>query len=312
MHLLERYCGSLLGLATGDALGTTLEFQTPGSFTPLTDMMGGGPFNLQPGQWTDDTAMALCLAESLIECRGFDPADQLTRYCQWYRHGYLSSTGKCFDIGMTVRAALERFERSKQANCGSKETYSAGNGSLMRLAPVPLFYADIPRQAIDKSGKSSRTTHCTPAAIDACRYFGALLVGAVKGVDKQILLEERYSPAVGYWRAYPLVEEIDAVACGSFKYKQPPDICSTGYVVNSLEAALWAFYHTATFEAGALQAVNLGNDADTVGAIYGQLAGAFYGESAIPTHWLERLSKRYLIKTYAIQLAKIGKKMTAL
>jgi ADP-ribosylglycohydrolase len=181
----------------------------------------------------------------------------------------------------------------------------------MRLAPVPLFYADIPRQAIDKSGKSSRTTHCTPVAVDACRYLSALLVGAVKGVDKLTLLEQRYSPAVGYWEAYPLVQEIDTIAGGSFKNKQPPDICSTGYVVNSLEAALWAFYHTETFEAGALKAVNLGNDANTVGAIYGQLAGAFYGESAIPSHWLERLAKRYLIKTYAIQLAKIGRKMMA-
>ena len=105
MELRDRYRGALLGLAVGDALGTTLEFKRPGSFAPITDMVGGGPFGLKPGQWTDDTSMALCLAESLVECRGFDPVDQLRRYCRWYREGHLSSTGRCFDIGNTTRAA---------------------------------------------------------------------------------------------------------------------------------------------------------------------------------------------------------------
>ncbi|OQY51718.1 MAG: ADP-ribosylglycohydrolase [Candidatus Parabeggiatoa sp. nov. 2] len=312
MYSIERYCGSLLGLAVGDALGATLEFETPGSLTPITDMVGGGPFALKPGQWTDETSMALCLAESLIEKRGFDPVDQLTRYCQWYRKGYLSSLGKCFSIGMIVRGALEKFERSGEPYCGSSETYSAGNGSLIRLAPVPLFYARIPQQAIEKSGESSRTTHGVQTAIDACRYFGALLVGAVSGVDKQTLLSKRYSPALGYWEKHPLVKEIDEVACGSFKKKNPPVIRSTGYVVKSLEAALWAFYRSKTFESGALLAVNLGNDADATGAVYGQLAGAFYGEQAIPARWLERLSKRNLIKTYATILGKLGQKITTI
>ena len=104
---ISRYRGSLLGLAVGDALGTTLEFKSPGTFTPITDMVGGGPFNLEPGEWTDDTSMALCLAESLIEKEKFDPIDQMQRYLKWDREGYLSSNGKCFDIGMTVRNVLE-------------------------------------------------------------------------------------------------------------------------------------------------------------------------------------------------------------
>jgi len=109
---VHRYRGSLLGLAVGDALGTTLEFRPPGSFEPLTDLVGGGPFNLKPGQWTDDTAMALCLAASLVERRGFYPVDQIERYRRWCREMYMSSTGYCFDSGSTVRAALERFERT--------------------------------------------------------------------------------------------------------------------------------------------------------------------------------------------------------
>ena len=121
MNLIERYRGCLLGLAAGDALGTTLEFQPPGSFKPVEDIVGGGPFNLAPGQWTDDTSMALCLTESLIECQEFNPTDQMNRYIRWYRQGHLSSTGMCFDIGNTVRSALERFERTGEPNSGSTD-----------------------------------------------------------------------------------------------------------------------------------------------------------------------------------------------
>jgi len=109
MKLIDRYRGALLGLAAGDALGTTLEFMPPGSFTPVKDIVGGGPFRLKPGQWTDDTSMALCLAESLVERKGFDPVDQLERYVRWYREGHLSSTGSCFDIVYTVSGALQLF-----------------------------------------------------------------------------------------------------------------------------------------------------------------------------------------------------------
>nr|HPL68310.1 ADP-ribosylglycohydrolase family protein [Smithellaceae bacterium] len=143
---LNRYRGCLLGLAVGDALGTALEFKPPGSFTPITDMIGGGPFNLKPGQWTDDTSMSLCLAESLIECRGFNPRDQMERYVRWWREGYLSSTGTCFDIGNTTRTALATFMKTGNPLSGPIDSYSAGNGSLMRLAPVPMFYAGNPRE----------------------------------------------------------------------------------------------------------------------------------------------------------------------
>ncbi len=197
METIERYRGSLLGLATGDALGTTLEFSPPGSFEPLEDMVGGGPFGLEPGQWTDDTSMALCLAESLVECRGFDPVDQLRRYLRWYREGHLSSTGSCFDIGNTVRSALLRFEKTGEPYCGSTDPGRAGNGSIMRLAPVPLFYAHNPREAIARSGESSLTTHGARTAVDACRYLGGLIVGAAGGAGKEELLVPRYSPVPG-------------------------------------------------------------------------------------------------------------------
>ncbi|XWK86370.1 MAG: ADP-ribosylglycohydrolase family protein [Phormidium sp.] len=302
MDKIARYRGSLLGLAVGDAVGTTLEFKPPGTFTPIKDMVGGGPFQLIPGQWTDDTSMALCLAESLIEKKGFDPIHQLQKYLQWYRQGHLSSTGRCFDIGGTVRQALWRFEDTGEPFCGSIDPLSAGNGSIMRLAPVPLFYAADFEEAIIKAKDSSRTTHGAATAVDACRYLAALIVGAINGISKEELLESRYSPIPNYWKNNPLVAEIDEIATGSFKHRQPPEIKGTGYVVKSLEAALWAFYHSNSFAEGCLLAVNLGDDADSTGAVYGQLAGAFYGEEGIPKSWREQLAKHDLIVSMAEQI----------
>jgi len=299
---IVRYRGALLGLAVGDAVGTTLEGKPPGSFEAITDMVGGGSFNLKPGQWTDDTSLALCLAESLIECKGFNPVDQLERYLRWYREGYMSSTGACFGIGFTTQGALERFERTHEPYSGSTDPWLAGNGSLMRLAPVPLFFAQRPAEAIERSGESSRTTHGATEAVDACRYFGALIVGAVNGASKEELLSEFYSPVPSYWRDKPLTPEIAEVAAGSFKKRNPPQIQGLGYVVKSLEAALWAFYHSASFKEGCLLAVNLGDDADTTGAIYGQLAGAFFGKEEIPSPWLSRLAYCERIDSFAKSL----------
>jgi ADP-ribosylglycohydrolase len=297
-----RYRGCLLGLATGDAVGTTLEFRPPRSFEPINDMVGGGPFGLEPGQWTDDTSMALCLAESLIECRGFDPADQMRRYIRWWRHGHLSSTGMCVDIGNTVRAALAEFERTGDPFSGPTDPWCAGNGSIMRLAPVTMYFADRPKEAIEIAGESSRTTHGTATAVDACRYLAGLIVGALHGADKTALTQPRYAPAPGYWEEHFLTPEIDEVCSGSFWRREPPEIKGSGYVVRSLEAALWAFQRSNSFQEGCLLAANLGDDADTTGAVYGQLAGAYYGENGIPEKWRARLSHRELIVSLADRL----------
>ncbi|MEO6893303.1 MAG: ADP-ribosylglycohydrolase family protein [Ktedonobacteraceae bacterium] len=310
MELSERYRGSLLGLAAGDAVGTTLEFTPPGSFTPIDDMMGGGPFRLRSGEWTDDTSMALCLAASLVEHKGFNALDQIQRYIRWRNDGYMASNGRCFDIGGTVSSALRQFEHSGEPFAGPTDPGTAGNGSIMRLAPVPLFYARHSREAIEKSGESSRTTHGAAAAIDACRYLGALIVGALNGESKEILLSPSYSPVPNYWQEHPLVPEIAEVAAGSFKRRHPPEIQGSGYVVKSLEAALWAFSHSDTFREGCLLAVNLGNDADTTGAVYGQLAGAFYGEQAIPLPWRTCLAHHQLIASLADQLFHLAMSLT--
>ena len=298
----DRFRGCLLGLAAGDALGTTLEFKRPGSFEPIDDMVGGGPFVLQPGEWTDDTSMALCLATSLVESGGFDAADQMQRYVRWRREGYLSSTGSCFDIGNTVSAALSRFIENGDPYAGSADPHSAGNGSLMRLAPVPMHFAGHAAEAIAMAADSSRTTHQAKEAVDACRCFAGLLVGALQGVDKETLLSAGYCPVEGLWERDPLAEKIASIADGSFKDRNPPDIRGTGYVVDALEAALWAFHHSDGFREGALLAVNLGDDADTTGAIYGQIAGAHYGAETIPATWRDKLAKVAKITSLADRL----------
>jgi ADP-ribosyl-[dinitrogen reductase] hydrolase len=297
----RRAIGCLVGLAVGDALGTTLEFCELGSFEPIDDMIGGGPFNLAAGLWTDDTSMALCLAESLLECRGFNLEDQARRYIQWWQHGHLSSTGHCFDIGNTISAALSRFIRTGDPESGGTGAYSAGNGSIMRLAPIPIFFDD-PRDAIFFAGKSSITTHKTAVAIDACRYFAGVLHGLLDGASKEDALSKFFHPSGEPWSESSLDPAIARIAAGSFKEKHPPSIRGSGYVAQSLEAALWAFHNSESFREGALKAVNLGEDADTTGAVYGQLAGAFYGIAGIPKEWLERLHGREMIEDFALRL----------
>ena len=287
---LERYQGALLGLAVGDAVGTTVEFKRPGTFPAVTDMVGGGPFRLPAGAWTDDTSMALCLAESLIERTAFDPVDQLERYVRWYREGHWSSTGRCFDIGNATRAALQRFERTHAPYPGDEDPHAAGNGPLMKLAPVPLAYALHPAHAIARAADSARTTHGAPQAADACRYFAGLLLAALSGATISELLHQRaVEPVPGIWHDAPLHPEVAAVANGSFRAKEPPSIRGGGYVVHALEAALWALLKTRSFEEGVLAAVNLGDDADTTAAIFGQLAGAYYGVKAIPERWRSQI-----------------------
>ena len=308
MDVAHRYRGSLLGLAAGDAVGTTVEFSRPGTFTPVTDMVGGGPFDLKPGQWTDDTSMALCLASSLVERGTFDAEDQASRYVRWWRHGYMSSTGSCFDIGNATRDALLRFEQTGEPFAGSTDRGSAGNGSLMRLTPVVLAFASDPLQAIGRAADSSRVTHGAPQAVDACRYFAGLIVGALQGREKEEILAPGFSPVPGLWDRLRLDRPVAEVASGSFLRKAPPEITGRGYVVSTLEAALWAFAVTTTFREGCLAVVNLGDDADTTAAVYGQLAGAFYGDEGIPSAWLERLAMRATIESLADRLLAVSRK----
>jgi ADP-ribosyl-[dinitrogen reductase] hydrolase len=254
---MDRYRGALLGLAVGDAVGTTVEFSPPGTFPPVTDMVGGGPFDLPAGAWTDDTSMALCLADSLIACQGFDPVDQLERYVRWWRKGERSSTGKCFDIGRATRLALQRFRKTGEPFPGDAAPDAAGSGPIMKLAPLVIFYADDAEAAVRYAAESARTTHGHPEAIRCTQAFARLLLQALHGETPELT------------------------------WKEP--VQGAGYIVEALNAAQWAVATTDDFQSAILAAVNLGDDADTTAAIAGQLAGAIYGLDGIPEHWRKRV-----------------------
>ena len=303
---INRFRGALLGCALGDALGTTLEFKEPGTFEPISEMMGGGPFNLKTGDWTDDTSMMYCLAHSLVRTKEMDLNDQMYLYTRWWQDGVFSSNGRCFDIGNTVQAALIRYQRTNDPIAGDISPMSAGNGSLMRLAPVPIRYFDRFDKAVENAALSSVTTHGAEEAVDACRYFSGLIWGALHGVSKEELLTGIYSPEKGYWDNNPLCPSItELLTSESYKRKQSHEIRASGYVMHTMEAALWAFHNSNSFEEGALMAVNLGEDADTTGAVYGQLAGAYYGERLLPIRWIKKLAWGHVFFLKAEELKEL-------
>lgn len=229
----------------------------------------------------------------------------MRRYVRWHGESYLSSTGTCFDIGNTTYDALATFRGTGEPYAGSADPRAAGNGSLMRLAPVPMFFGANPKEAIDRAAESSRTTHGAVEAIDACRHFAGLLVSALGGADKDTLLEPNHCPVEGLWEQAPLTERFASVASGSFKRREPPAIRGTGYVVETLEAALWAFHKSTSFRDGALLA-------DTTGAIYGQITGAHYAADGILANWRERLTMSERIVAMADGLHEIANQQGSL
>jgi ADP-ribosyl-[dinitrogen reductase] hydrolase len=291
--LQDRYAGSLLGLACGDALGTTVEFEPRGTFDPLTDMVGKGPFGLAAGQWTDDTSMALCLAESLVEKR-YDVIDQMARFVRWWREGYWSATGRCFDIGTTTRAALTRFERDHNPYAGSADPDTAGNGSLMRLAPIVLYFYPSQEDVIRHAADHSCTTHAAPEAVECCQLLAYTISRALSGIGKDAILDG----ALAWLREHKVL----VLASAGFRDKPIEAIRGSGYAVESLEAALWCVHHTGNYRDAVLAAANLGDDADTTAAITGQIAGALYGVEAIPPKWRQVLHRREEILTLADRL----------
>ncbi|MES2699966.1 MAG: ADP-ribosylglycohydrolase family protein [Pseudomonadota bacterium] len=289
----DRAVGALLGLAVGDALGTTGEFQARDSYPQITDLVGGGPFNLPVGAWTDDTAMALALAASLHEQGGLDEGDLMARFLAWRERGEYSCTGTCFDIGITVSQALSRFKRTGDPIAGATDPMSAGNGSLMRLSPVAIRYWQDDATRRDVAARQSRTTHGAAEAVDACVVFADLLAEAIAGKPRHEVMRLRQEPFAG---------RIPEVLAGSWRGRNRKTIRSSGYVIDSLEAALWCVARTGSFAEALLLAANLGVDADTVAAITGQLAGALYGKEGIPEHWLNRLAWSHQIETMALEL----------
>lgn len=285
MESINRFKGSIFGLAVGDAVGTTLEFKPKGSFTPINDMMGGGPFNLSAGQWTDDTSMALCMMNSLIN-KGLNPKDQLDNYVKWYKNGFMSSNGKCFDIGITTKMSLEDYIENGNVISKNNNKNSSGNGSLMRLSPISMYsYKYSEYQCMENAAISSKTTHASQICIDSCKFMAVIIHRLLNGANKREALNINYT----------FCGEVQKVLQGS--YKDNKHIKGTGYAIDTIEAALWGFYSTNDFKTGLLKVVNLGDDADTTGAVYGQIAGAYYGYEGIPTEWINKIAMKEEIES---------------
>lgn len=293
----DRARGALVGLAVGDAVGTTLEFKTRDACQLLTDMIGGGPFGLQAGQWTDDTAMALALADSLLSDGEMSEEDLMGRFVSWHEEGTYSCTGRCFDIGVTTSQALARLKRTGDPFAGSVDPMSAGNGSLMRLSPVAVRHFRNRERLRDVAARQGRTTHAAPEAVDACVVYAEAQADAIEGRPRSEVLRAREGAYSG---------KIAQIAQGSWRGLSRDSIKSSGYVAHSLEASLWSVGRTASYEAAVLLAANLADDADTTAAITGQLAGALYGHGGIPAAWLDKVAWGARITETADLLVEAG------
>jgi len=284
-RLLDRFRGCLVGLAVGDALGGPLEFMSAGEIVaqyggPVRDMVGGGWLHLRPGEYTDDTQMTLCIAESIVGRGAFDMADIVRRFVAWY-----DSQPK--DIGNITRLALTELKRGTSWQEAGRVAHqrsggrSAGNGSIMRCAPLALYRWPDCRRLIQDSVDSSRVTHWDDLACYSAAALNLIIAELLQGRRRSAV-----ETAIG--RLSELAPTV-AQRLAGVETKSQTDLEPTGFVLDTLEAAMWCWRHTDSFEEALVTAVNLGGDADTVGAVCGALAGADFGLSGIPSRWLEAL-----------------------
>ena len=297
--LRERFQGAMLGLAVGDALAATTQFRRPGSFAPVGDLLGGGPFDLPRGAWSDDTAMALCLAESLADCARFDAADQRERYSRWQRAGYLSATGQCLGVTAATARALAAAPWRSSPLAAAQLTAALDAEPLSRVAPVVLHAYAAPEEAVALAADAARVTCESPRVLDACRLLAAMLHAALRGEPRERLL----APRAELFGARPLHPEVALIAAQRYgpDYTPPP---ADGGALAALDLARWCLASSGSFREGALRAVNLGGDSDVIATVFGQLAGAHYGVGAIPRAWRQALVQSELIADLADRLLR--------
>jgi ADP-ribosyl-[dinitrogen reductase] hydrolase len=280
----DKKLGTLIGLAIGDAMGAPYEFMNKNVYIPTKEYAIGGCHNVDLGEYTDDTSMALCLANSLIECKEFDAYNQMEKYSQWYKNGYMSTRKYCFDIGNATRKSIDDFIINNIAYSKVTRDYESGNGSIMRLAPIPMYYDDY-EEMIKYAYLSSRVTHKSDESANSCVILTTIIYNCYKFNDKDLILSN-------YFDDFSLIE----------KAKANTDTIPTGYCRDTLEIAIRGFYNFDTFIDGLMYVISLGEDTDTVGAVYGQIAGAYYGLSQIPNYYKQNLMNYNLIFDIANKL----------
>ncbi len=300
-RLKDRYRGLVLGLALGDALAAPAQHRRAGSFTPLGDLLGGGPYDLPRGAWSDDAAVALLLAESLVESGGFDAGDFVGRLVRWQREGYRSSTGHCVGISATTARAIAQAQWSGKPFAGSHDPQKAEKEPLSRAAIAAAYALSDPQAAIELAAEVARPTHQAPLVLDACRYVGALAVGALQGVPREQLLQPMFTPVTGLWQRRPLKREIADVAAGGWR-KPGFAPSADGSPADALALLLWALARGTQYRDTVLAAVNLGLDADANGALAGAVAGALYGAAGLPPNWTGTLVQARQLGTSADEL----------
>lgn len=305
----DRCRGLLLGLAMGDAIGQSTHGQRPGPVASRGELGGGGPFGLPAGAWTDKTAMAMCLAESLVARAGMDAPDQLQRYRQWQREGRWTSTGRCIGISPATARALATAQWTGNPFAGSHDPAHADAEPLARIGPAVVISLANPREAVESAVNCARITHQAPVTLDAVRYFGGMLAGALAGANKEMLLAPYFSPAPGFWDSVKFKQRVNDVAAGSWRRSRPRAIViGANAAAGALEAALWAFERGSSPGECLGIAASLGGDADITAAIVGQLAGAHYGATALPTAWRAVIARGDEIQAMADALFEAGQR----
>lgn len=287
-QLSDRYRGLLLGLAVGDGLAAAVQHRRPGTFTAVGDLTGGGPYDLPRGAWSDDTAVALLLADSLNAAGALDARDFSARLHRWQREGVGSSTGQCVGISAATAKAIAQAQWSGNPFAGSHDPARIDKEPMVRAGVAAAFSLSDPAAAIQLAAEVARPTHQSPVVLDACRYFAALVVGALQGASRAELLVPHFAPAPGIWSKRPLRREVAAVIEG--RWREPGfEPVAGGNALDALALVLWALHGSTGYRDAVLLAVNRGLDADVNAALVGQLAGAIHGASAIPPRWIAAL-----------------------
>lgn len=297
-------------MVVGDALGVPVEFVDREVLkrNPVTGMRGYGSHHQPPGTWSDDSSLTLCTVESLIE--GYNLKDMAARFVRWFKEGYWTPWGQAFDIGFTTREAITRLAaKVPPEQAGTNAESANGNGSLMRILPAGLYFARASAtEILATAHQVSSLTHRHPRSQMACGFYCVLATNLLYGLDFARACQEATGQVLPHYQQPPYSNELphfERVLSGRVAGLDETEISSDGYVIHTLEAALWCMYHSTSFAEAVLKAVNLGDDSDTTGAVTGGLAGTMYGFRAIPGEWLgavgrhgdlENLFKRFVAR----------------
>lgn len=293
---------ALIGLAVGDALGVPVEFKSRHTLhaSPIKDMVGYGSHNQPPGTWSDDSSLTFCLAESL--CNAYDLHDLSRRFINWYNHAYWTAHNEVFDVGNTTAVAIRRLEQGvSPVLAGDAAVNSNGNGSLMRILPIAFYVKNMPiEKRYSIVADVSALTHAHIRSKLACFVYVEWAIQILNGFSKEsafhqmqkIVLEYLYQNAICTEEEQNHFHQLLTADVETWKNTPESSIKSSGYVIDTLEAATWCLLTTNNYADAVLKAVNLGNDTDTTGAVAGGLAGLIYGMEQIPETWKNTLARK--------------------